>query len=71
MSDIINRYYRAHVQPARAEQCDNPQRAAEIILRALVASPESNKPTVQERKMTTQQVMDWYHHLKTRHAPHT
>ncbi|GIV52995.1 MAG: hypothetical protein KatS3mg038_3516 [Candidatus Kapaibacterium sp.] len=71
MSDIVNRYYRAHVQPARAEQCDNPQRAAEIILRALVASPESNKPTVQERKMTTQQVMDWYHHLKTRHAPHT
>ncbi|GIV52867.1 MAG: hypothetical protein KatS3mg038_3388 [Candidatus Kapaibacterium sp.] len=66
MSDIINRYYRAHVQPARAEQCDNPQRAAEIILRALVASPESNKPTDQERKLSTQQVLDWYASLRRR-----
>ncbi|GIV53107.1 MAG: hypothetical protein KatS3mg038_3628 [Candidatus Kapaibacterium sp.] len=68
MSDIVNRYYRAHVQPApsRAEQCDNPERAAEVILRALVASPESNKPTEQERKLTTQQVLDWYASLRRR-----
>lgn len=72
MGDIVNRYYRAHVQPSpsRAEQRDNSERAAEVILRALATASEP-KHTKPERKMTTQQVIEWYQRFKKQNEART
>ncbi|GIV51807.1 MAG: hypothetical protein KatS3mg038_3726 [Candidatus Kapaibacterium sp.] len=62
-----------HLLRKREEIIDAPSELKYLIT-ALVdrlSAHPSTQPQQPERKMTTQQVMDWYHHLKTRHAPHT